>query len=216
MFDPGATKANGGFSLIELLVVVAALSILAAMLLPSALAARQMARISTAHAELRTLTIAMGLYRHNNDRQTPPTRLSCATRAAFQLPVELVGYVPGREVAGQKFVDMPDPFGQGGTYLYRAPGPGLLNEYTLVPDAGTIWVPDTLDSAAPCPGRIYTDPVRSPVRWALWSKGPEPTDEKLSQPGQLPVPRWTWLTGPSDTGVITHFEGRHGQIHKSP
>jgi prepilin-type N-terminal cleavage/methylation domain-containing protein len=216
MPDSSGRHSRPGFTLIEVLIVLAMLALLASLLVPSILTVRKMARISTAHADLRTLTVAMVMYRKDNDSHLPPTRLSCASRTAYELPEELIGYVPGREENGIRKVDMPDPFSQDETYLYRAPGPGLLNEYTLVEDAGTIWIPDEMDSSDPGPGRYYRDPRKSPVRYAFWSAGPDPADEKLQQPGRLPIPRWSWLQGVGDVGVITHFEGKHGNITQSP
>ncbi len=216
MSSPRSRNSPKAFTLIEVLIVLAVVALLASLLVPAALTARKMARISTAHADLRTLTVAMTIYRKDHDSQLPPTRLSCASRTAYELPVELIGYVPGREENGLKKVHMPDPFSPEATYLYRAPGPGLLNEYTLVEDAGTLWIPDEMDSYDPGPGRYYRDPRTSPIRYAFWSAGPDPADEKLDQPGRLPIPRWSWLRGSGDTGVITHFEGKYGNVTQSP
>jgi prepilin-type N-terminal cleavage/methylation domain-containing protein len=203
-----------GFTLIELLVVIAIIALLVSILLPSLAMARQLARITTAHAELRGITLAMTLYRQENDQQIPPVRMSCSSGLAYELPLELAGHLPRGTKSGVDIAKMVDPFGR--TYRYRAPGPGILNEYTLVPDGATLWVPDRLASQTPCPGRYHNDPAESPVRYAVWSYGPDERSPKFTVPGRLPVPRWTWLTAPGDTGVITHFEDRHGRIEKSP
>jgi prepilin-type N-terminal cleavage/methylation domain-containing protein len=210
----GSRPKRSGFTLIELLVVIAIIALLVSILLPSLAMARQLARITTAHAELRGITIGLALYRQENDQDIPPTRMSCSSGLTYELPVELAGHLPRGVKSGVEIAKMVDPFGR--TYRYRAPGGAILNEYTPVADAATLWIPDRLKSPSPSPGRYYNDPAESPVRYAVWSYGPDEQSPKFVIPGRLPVPRWTWLTGPGDTGVITHFEDRHGRIEKSP
>src|SRR5690554_3397428 len=99
-----------GFTWIELLMVIAIIALLVSILLPSLAKARTLARITKAHAELRGITLAMEMYKHENQEQIPPTRFSCSSRTAYDLPVELTPYLPGGRKNDLDIVQMPDPF----------------------------------------------------------------------------------------------------------
>jgi len=208
------------FTLVELLVVVAIVTLLVTILLPSLSRARTLARIAKAHSELRGITIAMVIYRHDNEQRIPPTRFSCSSRAAYDLPVELLPYLPsGRRNTGNGAVDvvaMPDPFTPSECYKYRAVGAAIMNESTILEKASTLWVPDGFPHAEAETGKYYNDPEISPVLYAVYSMGPDPRSEKFDVPGRLPVPRRYWLMDSSDTGVIVHFQDAKGEIHMSP
>ena len=205
-----------GFTLIELLVVIAILSLLLAILLPSLGRAKTLARITKVHAELRGVTVALELYRSECQDQLPPTRFSCSSRTAYELPVELGPYLPlGRKNSVQVVV-IEDPFHPEQSYKYRAVGTAIMNESTILENAATLWVQDGFPYGDGETGRYYSDPEESPVRYAVWSMGPDLDSPKFDIPGRMPVPGKYWLRDASDTGVITHFEDRDRYVHLSP
>ena len=204
------------FTLIELLVVIAILGVLLSLLVPAVGRARTLARVVKAHAELRGLTIALEHYRHENDQAIPPTRFSCSSRTAYDLPVELLAYLPGGRKNNVEIVEMKDPFTPKACYKYRAVGPAILNESTILENAATLWVPEGFPHARTSAGRYYSDPQTSPVRYAVWSMGPDPRAPKFDVPGRLPLPPQYWLEGAAEAGVIVHYEDAHRQVHQSP
>ena len=209
-------RKPAGFTLVELLVVVAILALLISALLPSLGRAKTLARIATAHAELRGITMALHVYRHDNQQVLPPTRFSCSSRTAYELPIELKPYLPQGRKSGVDIVEMRDPFHSDQTYKYRAVGTAVMNESTILENAASLWVPDDFPQGQAQAGRYHSDPEDSPVRYAVWSMGPDLRSPKFDVPGRLPVPRKYWLGGASDTGVIVHLEDAHGRIHMSP
>jgi prepilin-type N-terminal cleavage/methylation domain-containing protein len=204
-----------GFTLIELLVVVAILALLVGLLLPSLNRAKTLARIAKAHAELRGVTTAITLFREDHDQETPPTRFSCGSRTAYELPIELAPFLPSGRKGGVKAVEMPDPF-TGAGYKYRAVGRAIMNEATIIENGATLWIQDDYPHDDGGPGRYHDDPETSPVRYAVWSGGPDPQSEKFDIPGRLPVPGRYWLHNASEDGVIVHFEEADGRIRMSP
>jgi hypothetical protein len=190
--------------------------LLVSILLPSLAKARTLARAARAHAELRAITLAMALYRHENKQQTPPTRFSCSTRSAYDLPVELLPYLLAGRKNGVTIVRMPDPFTPEECYKYRAVGPAIVNESTVIPNASSLWVPDGFPGAEADTGSYHGDPKTSPVRYAVYSLGPDPQSATFDVPGRLPLPRKYWLRNASGAGVIVHYEDAQGLVHVSP
>lgn len=226
---PRAGGPRAAWTLVELLVSLALVALLVALLVPALGRARRAARIVSAHAELRQIELALQMYADTNGGALPPTRFSCSLRAAYELPIELgrQRYLPhGRKLveneAGQGLVEavqMRDVFNPGQTYKYRAVGAALMNETTLLepPQGAALWVPDGFPDCSAATGRYYYDPRESPVRYAVWSVGPDPDAPKLRHtPGRQPLPRRYWCRGSADTGVITHFQGRDGRAYMSP
>ena len=208
-----------GFTLIELLIVVAIIALLVAILLPSLGRARRQARIVKAHAELRLIAVALDAYAMDNEEKLPPTRADCSTTVSNQLPVELArqGFVPSSGQGEIPAGDVEDEFEPGMTYKYKAPGPLIQNGVLLLPKAGRLFVPDDFPRCESEEGAYYNDPRESPVRYAIWSIGPDRDSPKFtSQIARMPVPRRFWCTGAADTGVITHFSGRRGLMCTSP
>ena len=208
-----------GFTLIELLVTIAILALLVSILLPSLRTAKTLARITKAHAELRAITLALHVYRHENERELPPTRFSCSTRSAYELPIELfeMNYFGKLRKGGVEAVAAADVFDPAETYRYRAVGDAIMNESTCMPNAASLWVPDTFPDCGGAEGRYHKNPKTSPVRYAVWSVGPSRRSPKFADtPGRALVPSRFWCRGAFDTGVVTHFEGRDGTMHMSP
>jgi prepilin-type N-terminal cleavage/methylation domain-containing protein len=69
-----AKKKNGGFTLVELLVVIGIIAVLVAMLLPALLRAKQQARLVECSARLRDVVTASHCYAADNKGWLPPTR----------------------------------------------------------------------------------------------------------------------------------------------
>lgn len=205
-----------GFSLIEVLVATTIVALLASVLLPSIQAARTRARMTKVHAELRSVTMALTMYRQEFQETLPPTRFSCSTRTAYELPIELKRYLPRGRKNNVEIVCMEDPFHPEESYKYRAVGPAILNEDTILEDAATLWVPDDFPYGQSAEGSYQRNPDTSPARYAVWSMGPDLESPKYELPGRLPIPRPYWMMGVWDTGVITHVEDRRGRIHMSP
>lgn len=209
-------RRDNGFTLIELLIVIIVLALLASIVAPFLDRARVMAKIVQSHSDLRSITLAMELYRQENSRRIPPTRFSCSSRTAYELPVELMPYLPAGRKNGMDIVRMPDPFTPDECYKYRAVGTAIMNESTIVENAAKLWIPDGFPYAQADTGRYYNNSNTSPIRYAVWSMGPDPTSPKFDIPGRLPLPSKYWLKSASGAGVIVHCEDANRQIYVSP
>jgi prepilin-type N-terminal cleavage/methylation domain-containing protein len=228
-------RVRTGFTLIEVLVVVAIIVLLIAIMLPSLSQARLRSRVVVVHSDLRQICLALDAYAMEHRDYLPPTRQSCGTSILYQLPVELSmkGYLARSSDALQRSY-MEDPFNKGRqTYRYRAPGAvwqnGVLMDFpdsTWRPRAN-IWVPDDIPNCRSDEGRYYFDrhgEPRSPVKYAVWSVGPELDsprfprwDDGSLDESKLPLPRAYWLTAEQPkSGLITHFKTREGLTYMSP
>jgi hypothetical protein len=129
------------------------------------------------------------MYLMDNDEQLPPIRCGCSLRDAYEPPPELAvgGYLPGRREtaasgAAVTRVDMRDQFTRA-HYRFRAVGVMMMNEVTLLepPSGSKLYVPDGYPHSLDEPGSYIRDPDQSPIRYAIWSVGPNPGARKLSQ-----------------------------------
>ncbi len=191
-----------GFTLVELLVTVAIISLLAALLLPVLRTARIKAKIARARADLRSLGTAIETYRLDQG-DYPLPRTFCAGGGMKvddynECPPELrsLGYLG-------EFPE--DVFNPGRTYKYISPGLGYSNRVLTIL---AIWIPTKFPHAG---GRDvpYFDVGESPVKWAVWSVGPSgPKPFWMSEELHYPVPRRNWYNfknGPESEGVIVHL-----------
>jgi len=206
-----------GFTLIELLVVIAIIGILAALMLPALARAKEKANVTRVHAELSGIGMALEMYSTDNDGKLPPVRVNCNSDLAShwcELPVELANehYLPHSNQGGLE-ADLEDVFNLDHTYKYAAPGPQLLNggpggNYSL-------WVPTNAPLDMSGGGKYFTDPKTSPVRWVVWSLGPQPNSKKTLMT-HSPMISDSWYRRTGEGGVIVRYADGDGTQFKSP
>ena len=204
------------FTLVELLVVIAIIGILAGLLLPTLSRAREKAKVARVHAELYGIGLALEMYSTDHDNKLPPVRVNCNSDLAShwcELPIELArdGYLPHGSQAGRE-ANLEDIFNLQHTYKYAAPGPQLLNGAPAGNYA--LWVPTNAPSMSGS-GKYFTDPKASPVRWVVWSLGPQPNSAK-SQATYAPLTSDSWYRSAGDSGVIIRYADRDGTQFTSP
>ena len=210
-------RTRAAFTLIELLVVIAIIAVLASLLLPALARAKERAKVTKAHAELYQLGLALEMYATDYDNRVPPVRVNCNSDLSThwcELPVELANehYLPHGHEGGRE-ANFLDVFNPDHTYKYAAPGPELLNgspagDYAL-------WAPTNAPEFDGSAGQYFTDPKLSPVRWVVWSLGPQPNSAK-SQGDHAPMGRDTWYRRAGDAGVIIRYADHEGTQFKSP
>jgi len=131
-----------------------------------------------------------------------------------ELPVELAQqHYLGTSTNAGMAANVQDIFNPSHTYKYAAPGPQLLNgrptqDYKL-------WVPDDFPTCASTNGQYYSDPKTTPVRWVVWSLGPQP-DGPRSQNTYAPMANWSWYCSAGGGGVIACFAGQDGTQYTTP
>ncbi|MEO7027595.1 MAG: type II secretion system major pseudopilin GspG [Caulobacteraceae bacterium] len=120
-------RADGGFTLLEMLVVLAIMGLLAAIIAPQVLKYLGSSRTQTSKVQVQNIVAALELYRLDIGRY--PTQQEGLTSVVTQ-PATAVGW-NGPYL--QKSNALIDPWGQ--PYLYRNPGKhGEIDVYTLGSD----------------------------------------------------------------------------------
>lgn len=224
------SAATSGFTLVELLVVVAVIALLIAMLLPNLRQARLQARVVRVHADLRQITTALDAYMYDNRERVPPTRSACGTTVNFQLPIELAEdrYLPHSKSHIPQ-AEFPDFFQPSRTYRYRAPGAIWLNGsfFDKKSPRSFVWVPDDFPRCSSTSGTYsYARPDDPPskVTYAVWSIGPQPeapifprvSGFDVVDEAQFPLRGNCWYRPKLRAGLITHFRDRQGIQLTSP
>lgn len=218
--DFRCTTMKRAFTLIELIVVVAIVSLLMAILMPALSRARQQARIVVVNSELYGISVALESYAMDNGNRYPPTRADCnpwAREHAYALPQELVdqGYLPKGEVGRVRFAKIEDEFNKGRTYKYIAVGPKY--DYLGAPFGNQhLYVPEGFPSHETDDLVKYTDYKKSPVTWTLFSVGPEYGKEELEKGDfplteGFPVSKRFWYSGDTGKGIITRIRLKNGR-----
>lgn len=200
----------GGFTLVELLVVLAVIALLCGLLVPAVASSVEKARVAKVYTELQQLEVALNLY-YTDHQKYPPVRMSCNTDESehwFELPKELVEakYLPAGNKKGVSSL-MEDPFNLGHTYKYVAPGPYYQNG-TLEKEDWEVYVPDDFP-VCNSDGGSYRGSTNSPLAWVVWSLGPRQSSKKALD-CHSPVSAKTWYRGMGDNGVIARIRPRYG------
>lgn len=116
-------RKNKGFTLVELLVVVAIIGLLASIVLVSLNTARQKARDTRRLGDLRQVAIALELY-YDNNNNAYPTVIGCTT-------ANWTGTMSTALEGGGYMTEVPvDPINNA-TYFYAYSSPTPSTEYVL-------------------------------------------------------------------------------------
>lgn len=199
-----------GFSLLELVAVVAAAALLVALAVPPLLAAVERSKVGRVVADLRTVEVALEAYRTDRGRY-PPVAVTCEAAAkpqSLQLPRELAagGYLPP-QTAATASTWLEDPFQPGCAYKYAAPENYWMNG-SLQDDRYPVWVPSDFPACQASGGQADDSP-RSPLAWAVWSRGPRAQPSKALN-YRAPLAAATWYRKTGDHGVIARYKQRDG------
>lgn len=202
-----------GFSLIELLVVTAIITLVLGILIPVTGRARLQAKIVAVNAELRQIGLALEGYSLDYEGKYPPTRVDCMLGGHFyQLPEELVacGYLPAPPPGSFMASGLEDRFNRGYTYKYRTVGMMIYNRTTKIEEGAYLWVPDGFPDNEQTEGQTYSNLKDSPVSWVLYSQGPRFDDARMKEM-LYPVPRDTWYKPGTSRGVIVRMRLKGGR-----
>ena len=204
-------QRTSGFTLVELLVVIAIIALLASLLLPVLARAKEKANVTRVRAELYGIGLALEMYATDYAGKLPPVRVNCNSDLLThwcELPVELaaLNYVGGSRKAGCN-ADLEDVFNPDHTYKYAAPGPQLLNGGPTAPYK--LWVPTNAPLDMSGGGKYFTDPKISPVKWVVWSLGPQPNSQKTLMT-HSPLISDSWYNRTGGGGVIARYADRNG------
>jgi prepilin-type N-terminal cleavage/methylation domain-containing protein len=226
-----------GFTLIEILVVIAIIAMLMGILMPVASRAREQAKVTAVNMELRQIGIALDIYFDDNHK-FPPTQADCMTGLLadhlYQLPKALITghYLPPMPHEEAMSSSIEDRFNRGHTYKYRSVGEIIMDRNKIDKYIwAKLWIPDnfpTKSSITPEEGRWRPDPdesnqfmenhssfaLTSPISWVVFSLGPRFSsdwlEEKLGTESRYPVPKQLWYTPKERRGFIVRMRLKNG------
>jgi prepilin-type N-terminal cleavage/methylation domain-containing protein len=201
------------FTLLELLVVTAIITMVSGILIPVTARARLQAKVLAVNAELRQIGLALEAYSLDHEGKYPPTRVDCMLGGHFyQLPLELVacGYLPAPPADSFMAAGVEDRFNRGYTYKYRSVGTLIYNRTTNVDEGAYLWVPNGFPDNEQTEGQTYSSLKDSPVSWVLYSEGPRFDIDRMKET-LYPVPRGTWYSPRTNQGVIVRMRLKNGR-----
>ena len=213
-----------GFTLLELLVVLAVLLLLTGVLLPSLRRAKLRAKILSVNSDLRQIGLGLECYFFEH-KKYPPTREDCNTGSLedhlFQLPPELADgdYLPQTDRQQAMAVRMEDRFHPGHTYKYRSVGECVRDRDRIDKwIKSRLWVPNGFPAASTAAGleedqgQWYEEPDQSPVSWIVFSLGPRFDEQTLRDAvnNRYPVPRQIWYNSHEDKGLLVRLHLKNG------
>ena len=149
------SKKEEGFTLIELVIVIAIIGILMAIAIPNYMKARQAAAVSATKANLRNLATALELYMAANNKSIYPDTTE-VTGANSVLKPYLPGGAP-KNPGGGKYVysttgtsfTIGDDYAYDGTHYYQVGPGGSIQEVTTKPTGTEISFPASAPTSAP-------------------------------------------------------------------
>jgi len=186
-FKINISMLKKGFSLVELLVIIAIIALLIGILCPALLSARQQAKIVVVNAELSQIAMALESYSFDNNDLFPPTRADCnpeARKHIFALPEELVesGYIAMGQDGNVTYAKIEDRYWKEVAYKYIAVGP--LYDYNGTPlNNQYMYIPKTFPTSEDGPLIRYKNTKQSPVSWVIFSVGPRFEKDSLEEKG---------------------------------
>jgi len=134
---------QGGFTLLELLIVIAILGVLAAILVPNFLRSRASALLATCQLDLRNIAAALDLYYNENQVYPDPAGWQTALesggyiRAVPTSPIDRAPYGYQTDAGRSTFVlsDGPNKYTQAGVtgYIVYTPSGGIQVGAASVP-----------------------------------------------------------------------------------
>jgi len=195
------SPSRRGFTLIEMLIVIAVIAVLAALLLPSLHRARLAAKVAKVKVELRQVGIAVQQF-HNDRERYPRARTYCVG-----VPDKIDDYYELPPELEKRYLQthMVDVFNPPHTYKYIKPGTGYANN---VPTLITVWVPRAWpdDDGVDEP---WSREENAPVLWAVWSVGPGGAKTFWqSDVDHLPVPPRLWYPTDPKGVIVRLYTGR--------
>ncbi len=125
---PSKAAAQRGFTLIEMMIVVAIIAILASILVPNFVRARAQAQTAACEANLKEIATALELYQTDNDRY-PPSGTVNASNTDLQPYLKQVPVDPAAGPSAYYSYTVTNPTTSTAAYVVLCPGthdPGTL------------------------------------------------------------------------------------------
>jgi prepilin-type N-terminal cleavage/methylation domain-containing protein len=190
-----------GFTLIEVLVVVAIIAVLAAILFPIVSSAKTRAKVIRIHAELAQVANAVQMYCDDNNGKPPLANESCSAVSVndyYELPKSLYRYLSTKRFW--------DPYNPGRTYKYLAPGWGYVNNSL---SKIKLYVPVDYPQCEVEESVAMRSQEQSPVKWVIWSVGPAGACDLFEfHRMRLPIRKQRWYPFDHRGLIVRMSDGR--------